>query len=377
MSFRVLLFALALGALAARLSAQSIQPSVAVPAESAIDSSAVNLSLKKDLDQRYAALQQRFEKWNAQAAAFNAQYGGRDFKDGSAEAAAGLAEQSRLSKSLKSYEHDAGLFKAEVAKLRLKKIDAPPVVAAPAAKKVAEIIDAMNALARRLGWNAEEQARLDQALKKLDYEGATNVTVGDIQHTWRDVVSRGPESAIAREAAAGRGPGFAGAGKQTEFNDCAVFALANAAGLPYGVAAARAADLIRQGEWRDGTERANPQQIIEQQGLMGGEVVMLAEAFGQAEIVSGKDFAATLKEGRTVLLNVVPSGGRGAHEVVLTKTFRHDGATWYEMMESTRGPQRRLYLSAAELNIIQQENGVALRPEAGTTPKLLRKSGSQ
>ena len=41
-------------------------------------------------------------------------------------------------------------------------------------------------------------------------------------------------------AAAAGGPAWDSAGRQTSFNDCAVFALANAARLPYGVVAARA-----------------------------------------------------------------------------------------------------------------------------------------
>jgi len=386
-TFSLLLCLVMFIASAFRLHAQRIQPPIAIPDESAINNDPANLSLKKELDQRYQILKQRFENWNAQATAYNAQYGGRDFKDGSTEAAAGITEQSRLSKSLKSYERDSSLFTADVARLHLKKIasTASPSLTDTATgdvdpcpeKKVADIIDAMNALARRLGWSEEKLTRLDASLKKLDFDGDPDATPKDIQHAWQDVVSRGADSTIAREAANGRGPGFAGAGKQTNLNDCAIFALANAADLPYGVAAARATDLIRQGEWRDAAERANPQKAIEKHGLMGGEVLLLAEAFGQAEVVNGTDFAKTLKEGRPIMLNVVPSRGQGAHEVVLTKTFQHNGSTWYEMMESTRGPERRLYLSAKELSIMQQENGVAFRPNPRKTPKLLRESGAE
>jgi hypothetical protein len=72
------------------------------------------------------------------------------------------------------------------------------------------------------------------------------------------------------------------------------------------------------------------------------------------------------------MIDVAPPGGRGGHEVVLTKTFEHAGAPWFEMMDSNRGPDRRLYVSAAELDTILQENGVTIRPERGTTPSLLR-----
>lgn len=101
---------------------------------------------------------------------------------------------------------------------------------------------------------------------------------------------------------------------------------------------------------------------------------MLAEAFGQAEVVPRADFAKILKAGRPVLVNVVSQDGdvSGGHEVVLTKAFQHGGEPWYEMMDSNQGPQRRLFVSAQELNTVLQENGVAFRPESGTAPTLLR-----
>ena len=64
--------------------------------------------------------------------------------------------------------------------------------------------------------------------------------------------------------------------------------------------ATRATELIRQGDWRTTAERANPQHVIEQKGLNGGEMIMLAEAFGQAEVVPSSAFTKTLKEGRPV-----------------------------------------------------------------------------
>jgi hypothetical protein len=79
------------------------------------------------------------------------------------------------------------------------------------------------------------------------------------------------------------------------------------------------------------------------------------------------------------MINVVPPGGNlsDGHEVVLTKTFQHGGETWFEMMDSNQGPQRRLFLSSQELNTILNENGVAYRPEPGMTPMLLRNGGDQ
>jgi hypothetical protein len=101
---------------------------------------------------------------------------------------------------------------------------------------------------------------------------------------------------------------------------------------------------------------------------------MLAETFGQAEVVPSSEFVDTLNAGRPIMLDVVPSNGdvKGGHEVVLTKTFQHAGETWFVMMDSNQGPERRLFLSSKELNTMLQEKGVAYRPESGTTPALLR-----
>ncbi len=91
------------------------------------------------------------------------------------------------------------------------------------------------------------------------------------------------------------------------------------------------------------------------------------------------DFAHALTEGRPVMVNVVPANGdvRLGHEVVLTKTFQHGGETWFEMMNSSQGPQRPLFLSSKELNTMLQENGVAYRPNPETTPNLLRNAGDR
>jgi hypothetical protein len=232
----------------------------------------------------------------------------------------------------------------------------------------------MRALAKKLGWSVEKQARLNTALHQLGFDGDPNVTGGQISRTWQDVLTRGQDPELVQEASQGGGLGFPGAGTQTVNNDCAIFALANAAGLPYGVVAARATEVIRGGDWRQTDERANPQAAIEKQGLQGGEVIMLAEAFGQAEVVPSSDFVKTLNAGRPIMINVVPPSGNvnSGHEVVLTKTFQHGGESWFEMMDSNQGPQRRLFLSSKELNTMLQENGVAYRPEPGTTPNLLR-----
>lgn len=235
-------------------------------------------------------------------------------------------------------------------------------------------IHSMNALARRLGWAADELARLDTALNSLAIDGDPNVTDIQIRQTWQLVQARGYDAALAAKASQGEGPGIPGAGTQTRYEDCTIFALANATGLPYAVAAARAAKLIGEATWRDAAGSAQPQKTIEQHGLTGGEVVMLTEAFGQVEVVRSADFAKSLKAGSPVMVNVVPASGNvnSGHQVVLTKMFVHEGANWYEMMDSNQGPLRRLYLSSKELSTMLQENGVAFHRDPGTTPMLLR-----
>ncbi|MGH9365119.1 MAG: hypothetical protein ACRD1B_07640, partial [Thermoanaerobaculia bacterium] len=178
--------------------------------------------------------------------------------------------------------------------------------------KAAAIIASMTAVANKQGWSADELARLDNALNSLGADGI-KATKEDIRETWGDIQNRGRSGELAQNAAAGAGPGLYGSGTQS-FQDCAIFALATAAGLPYGVAATHAAELIGQAEWRQAEERENPQATLEKVGLNGGEVIMLAEAFGQAEVIDSSDFAKTLTEGRPVLINVIPKGGTGGHE---------------------------------------------------------------
>lgn len=240
------------------------------------------------------------------------------------------------------------------------------------AKYAYSVATRMKALARKLGWSDEEQDRLDKALNTLGGDGAAVKDRMQIFQTWQEMLARGEGGNLAREASQGQGPGFPGAGEQTRYKDCAIFALANAAGVPYGVVAARATEFISAGEWHSADERARPQEVIEKIGLNGGEVIMLAESLGQVEVVPRTKFAEVLKEGRPIMVNVVPRSGAGGHQVVLTKSFQHEGATWYEMMDSNQGPLRRLYLSDTELKSILQENGVVFRPEPGTVPMLLR-----
>ena len=244
------------------------------------------------------------------------------------------------------------------------------------AEKNTQYIGRMMTLAQKKGWSAEKQARVEKALNAISTDGDPKATEEQIDKSWGDIEARTDDAAFAEEASMGEGQGFPGAGTQKNYNDCAIFALANAAGKPYSFVGTLAANLLRDGDWRDDPyEHKNPQQTIEQKGLWAGEVILLAEELGQAEVISSGEFPNILKEGRRVLINVVPKNGvlgQDGHEVVLTKSFQHEGENWYEMMDSHQGPQRRLYLSARELDIVLQEKGVAFRPEPGGTPLQLK-----
>lgn len=231
------------------------------------------------------------------------------------------------------------------------------------------VIPGILAMASKLKWSEDELKRLDLALNSLE-EIKSGATKDDIREAWLDIRARLNDAKLGKVASLGSGQGMPAAGSQTNFHDCTIFALANAAGLPYGVVSARATKMIREAEWHTPSSRDDPQRVIEDYGLNGGEIIMLAEAFGQAKVIPRAGFEAALEAGTPVLLNVVPSGGKGGHEVVLTKSFRHDGKTWFEMMDSNHGPLDRLYVTSDELDTIQQENGVVLMRD-GETPELL------
>ncbi len=366
-----LLSAVVLMTYVCNLQAQSPQPPVKVPASTEIDPA--DLTLKQSIDKRYASLLQRFEKWNADAGLYNTRYGDRTFAADSQEGKAGAAEQARLVQALGDYERDAALFQTDAGKLRLKKTDELKLEL-----DLSGSIPGMIAMAKnpQWKWSADKQARLAKALSQLARDGNLKANDHQIRQAWFDVRARGQDAEMAREAARGEGPGLPGAGTQSS-NDCTIFALAYAAGLPYSVVGTRATQLIRDAQWRGAANRTRPQAAIEQWGLSGYEVVMLTEIFGQAEIVPSSEFPKHLKGGRPLMVAVSMGLDEERedilHQVVLTKTFQHGGNTWYEMLDSNQGPMQRRYLSATELNTMLYENGIAFRPEPGTTPQLLRK----
>lgn len=215
----------------------------------------------------------------------------------------------------------------------------------------------------RPAWTADERTRVTQAVAALPLDEAQRTARRG--GTWGAVLQEG----AALERASGRGV-LAGAGRQGD-EDCTLFALANAAGLPYGVVAARAAELLREATWRPEAERRDIARVVAEDGFTTAEVVLLAEAFGSAEVTRPDAFAAHLVEGRPVVVGVPP-----AHAVVLTSAFTHEGETWYEVLDSNRAPGNRAFVRAHDLEPLLLLNGIAFRRDPGTTPALLRPSGA-
>jgi hypothetical protein len=236
------------------------------------------------------------------------------------------------------------------------------------------VIQAMTAhLAQLTTWAAKEKQRALAALEQLDADGDGKSGPVRIEVTWERIIARQPSAALLALAARDGGPGFPGAGTQSG-QDCAVFALANASGTPYGAVAAMATGLLRDAAWRSAAARADPAGTITRVGLIGGEVVLLAEALGQATVVRSTDFESQLRAGHRILINTFPASGdlESGHEVVLTKTMELDGETWFALMDSNQPPNKFLYLTKAELMVILKETGVMFQSDEKSTPRLLR-----
>ncbi len=239
------------------------------------------------------------------------------------------------------------------------------------------VINGLEDLAVQLGWSDADRARLAAALNGLPLPEQYIDTAGKFT-PWRTVVARSGDAQLALEAAAGVGPNLWSAGTQTKYDDCAWYALAGATGQPYGLVAARATALIAEESWRDtsGPSPPTPQEVIEKGGLNGGETIFLAQAFGQVAVVTPGAFDQTLQAGHPIMTDVATNSDPyrpALHEVVVTKEFMHDGAPWYELVDSNRqGALRPLYVSEPELHSILWENGVVYSPRPGTTPALLR-----
>lgn len=223
----------------------------------------------------------------------------------------------------------------------------------------------MRSRAQTFGWSPDEQSRLENALRGLALDRAEVVMdLRRLSELWYEIRRRGGDAALIAAADTGRGPPLFSAGMQSN-QDCAVYALAAASGAPYRAVAERAAEFIDEGRWRPYHERIDPAATV-RAGLTGGEVVMLAEMLGQAEIVPPAGFADSLRQGRSVIVTVAVRARDAValHSVVLSRTFRHGDEDWFEVIDSSRASQQqRLFVSASELDSMLMENGVAFRPD--------------
>jgi hypothetical protein len=349
-------------ALGAEARAQSIPGLVELPAAIADSHS--------DLVGRRTALEQERSRLHGQVEALNGRCA--SVVVGSGAEAACTRDRATLLTALGAHIQASSAFNA-AASAAIAAIPPPLPLDADSLR----VVNGIEALATKRGWSAEKLARLDLNLRALEMAGPIPEPE-EVRAIWRDILAYGQDPDLARDASRGGGLGLPGAGNQGHHTDCAVFALANATGLPYGVVATSAADLIRQADWRTPQQTANPRATIESGGLNGGEVIMLAEFFGRSEVVPSSQFANLLAQRRPVMVNVaVPKGAdEGEHEIVLAKAFQHAGETWYVIIDSNRGPTQRLFARASEVNTLLLENGVVYRPDPGRTARLLRDSSA-
>lgn len=332
-----LIGAVPVGAAAAR----SIPALLPIPAALSPAKQAEYSAEKKSIEAAYALFDAAAKSFNAKAA-----------KDQSDKEYAALTAQREAYIGVVN-DFNAGI-KAELERIR--------------------VIKAMTAYLGQLGgWGDKEKKRAVDALEKLDADGDGKSGSVTIEVTWERIQARKPSAELLALAARDGGPGFPGAGRQSG-EDCAVFALANASGSPYSVVAAMATGLLRDATWRPAAVRVDPAGTITRVGLTGGEVVLLAEALGQATVVHSAEFADQLRAGHRILINTFPASGdlESGHEVLLTKTMQLGGDTWFVLMDSNQPPDKFLYLTKPELDVILRETGVMFQPEEKRTPRLLR-----
>lgn len=228
-------------------------------------------------------------------------------------------------------------------------------------------------------WERQERNRVREALDLIVLDRDNRSTTAAIGAAWgRLYATEGSADLVAR-AANGDGPGLLASGRQLG-QDCAVYAIATASGRSYDEVSAVASALIRRGTYRTRSERDDPRAVLQNEGLNAGELILLAEALGEVEIVPADRFAAALRQGRPVtvgvwapayqLINGTVAEGVGRHQIVLSRTFQTGRETWFEVIDSNHDAP--LYVRLSDLAAIQAENGLAYRAEPRREPHLLQ-----
>lgn len=222
------------------------------------------------------------------------------------------------------------------------------------------------------GWSAADLKGIEDGIK--NWRTYADYDAKKVNATWADIAARTGDAALTKSAARVKGFSSTGAGTQRSYNDCAIFAIASAAGVPYGAAAAVATKLIAEGKWRHPDERAKPQATIKSRGLMGGEVLMLAEYYGRASVITQDAFEATLAASRPVTVAVYPRNGtsQDGHQIVLTKAFRDGGTLWFQALDSNNGTLAKVFVRSDELTALIKETGIAYAPAQGRAIPPLR-----
>lgn len=223
-------------------------------------------------------------------------------------------------------------------------------------------------------WTPETRAHVAASLRMLGDGRLEPVRGLALRSMWNEIYRGADDRQLAALADAGPGVSFGRAGLQRG-QDCAVYALANASGRPHAQIAALAEELISQATWRTTFEQSDPAKVFSVGGgLVGGEVIVLAEALGRADVIAAKDFPAAIRAGHPVLVSVAANplelDSQARHQVALTRTFTRGGEPWFEMVDSTI--DRRLFISATQLAAINTENGIAVRATRDAPARLQR-----
>ena len=141
----------------------------------------------------------------------------------------GSAQEANLNRKIAAVNQARSAYISAVKKFNR------DVAKAVAAERL-RYIKMMSDYTHRLDWSKEKKDRVDAALNKLAPDGDENATSAMVRDVWTHMFARDSDKDLAAAAAQGHGPGFPGAGTQSR-EDCAVFALANASGVPYGLVA--------------------------------------------------------------------------------------------------------------------------------------------
>lgn len=225
-------------------------------------------------------------------------------------------------------------------------------------------LKSINGWALQSGWSDLERNRLSNSLNRLDEadpaDAAWDFDAKRARDRAQEIWSQAAKSSAGYKdaLASAKGPNLNAAGLQ-EKDDCAVYALATATGRPYEEVEQRALAIIKDAAWREQVVRNNPQLVLKNGGLNGGEVILLAEEYGRSTVIAPSQFSSTVAAGRPVMVHVIAEHG-GDHEVVLSRTFQSNGKTYFEVIDSAR--KRSVVIAEEDLKTVILENGVAFSP---------------